>query len=106
MEMQAKSALFDSIRARYYAARKRDKSRMLDEFVAITGHQLKYALRMLAEKRPSTTASSSAVGRKIYDEAVKKVLVTLWESSDRLCGKRLKAIILEFAEVTGKGMAT
>ncbi|TWU35638.1 hypothetical protein Q31b_50730 [Novipirellula aureliae] len=35
------------------------------------------------------------MGRKIYDCAVKEVLVTLWESSDRLCGKRLKAILPE-----------
>ena len=37
MEMQAKGAVVDSIRSRYYGARKRDKSLILDEFVAITG---------------------------------------------------------------------
>jgi hypothetical protein len=38
VEMLAKAQLVDSIRSRYNAARKRDKSRILDEFVAITGH--------------------------------------------------------------------
>ena len=35
------------------------------------------------------------MGRKIYDGAVKEVLATLWEASDRLCGKRLKVILPE-----------
>ncbi len=95
MEMQAKGALVDSIRSRYYGARKKDKSRILDEFVAITGHQRKYALRLLAAIHDSTAATSVVLGRKVYASAVTEVLVTLWESSDRLCGKRLKAILPE-----------
>jgi hypothetical protein len=95
MEMQAKGALVDSIRSRYYGARKKDKSRILDEFVAITGHQRKYALRLLAAIRDSTATTSVVLGRKVYASAVTEVLVTLWESSDRLCGKRLKAILPE-----------
>jgi hypothetical protein len=95
VEMQAKAELVDSIRSRYYAARKRDKSRILDKFVAITGHQRKYALRVLAESQAFAPASSESLGRKIYDGAVKEVLATLWESSDRLCGKRLKVILPE-----------
>ncbi|MFO1066663.1 MAG: ISNCY family transposase [Pirellulales bacterium] len=95
MEMQAKAELVDSIRSRYYGARKKDKSRILDEFVAITGHQRKYSLRMLAANPITTSSKSIALGRKVYDGAVKEVLATLWESSDRLCGKRLKAILPE-----------
>lgn len=95
MEMQAKAELIDSIRLRYYGARKRDKSRILDEFVAITGHQRKYALRILARSQVATAERPSGIGHKIYDSAVKEVLVTLWESSDRLCGKRLKAVLPE-----------
>ena len=30
---------------------------------------------------------------KVYNEAVKEVLIVLWETADRICGKRLKAII-------------
>lgn len=93
MDMQAKGALVDSIRTRYYNSRKKDKSRILDEFVAITGHQRKYALRLLVATPDSTTTPTSVLGRKVYSSAVKEVLVTLWESSDRLCGKRLKAIL-------------
>ena len=95
MDLQAKAVLIDSIRSRHYGTRKRDKSRILDEFVAITGHQRKYALRLLAESPSSSEMGSGTVGRKIYNTAVRDVIVTLWESFDRLCGKRLKAILPE-----------
>jgi hypothetical protein len=29
----------------------------------------------------------------LYDEAVRQALTVLWEAADRLCGKRLKALI-------------
>src|SRR4051812_46364891 len=30
--------------------------------------------------------------RRLYDEAVREALIVLWEASDRVCGKRLKAL--------------
>lgn len=96
MEIQAKGALVDSIRSRYYVARKKDKSRILDEFVVVTGHQRKYALRLLAALHDSTTAVSVVLVRKVYASAVTEVLVTRWEASDRLCRKRFKAILPSF----------
>jgi len=32
-------------------------------------------------------------GRRVYDEAVKSALILIWEAADRICGKRLKAVI-------------
>ena len=29
----------------------------------------------------------------VYDEAVTEGLIVLWEASDRMCGKRLKALL-------------
>ncbi len=97
MDKDAKAELVSAIRQRYGQARKKDKSRILDEFVAITGHHRKYALRLLTlTGEGSTTAKIS--GRRIYGEAVSGALVTLWEASDRLCGKRLKAILPKLLE--------
>ena len=31
--------------------------------------------------------------RRLYDDAVREVLILLWEASDRICGKRLKPLI-------------
>ena len=30
--------------------------------------------------------------RRLYNEAVREALVVLWEASDRVCGKRLRAL--------------
>ena len=95
MKMLAKLELVNLLRDRYCLARKKDKSKILDEFVATTGHHRKHALRMLAVPKEAMLATSVVLGRKIYEGAVKETMVTLWESSDRLCGKRLKAILPE-----------
>jgi hypothetical protein len=31
--------------------------------------------------------------KRIYDEAVRQALALLWEAADRICGKRLKALL-------------
>ena len=35
---------------------------------------------------------------RIYDEAVVTALTIIWEAADRICGKRLKAILSTFVE--------
>jgi hypothetical protein len=68
-----------------------EKSKILDEFVAITGYHRKHAIRVLGAE-PGQERSRPARNR-LYDEAVRQVLIVLWEAGDRVCGKRLKALI-------------
>ena len=81
-----------AIRSRYREAAKRDKSRMLDEFVAIVGCHRKHAVRLLAHCEEGADRALPR-GRRIYDEAVRQALIVVWEASDRICGKRLKAAL-------------
>ena len=87
-----RTEVLGAIRNRYREASKRDKSRMLDEFVALTGCHRKHAVRLLGEHERSTGRSVPR-GRRIYDEAVRQALIVVWEASDRICGKRLKAAL-------------
>ena len=32
-------------------------------------------------------------GRRIYDDAVREAVIVVWEASDRICGKQLKAAL-------------
>ena len=92
----AKQELVATIRNRYQQASKKDKGRILDEFTAIAGHHRKQGIRL-----PSGTAdnnSKQAVGRRIYDEAVREAVIVVWEASDRICGKRLKAGLPTFVD--------
>ena len=87
-----RTEVLGAIRIRYRDASKKEKSRMLDEFVAMAGCHRKHAVRLLwydweeAKRVP-------AKGRRIYDEAVRQALIVVWEASDRICGKRLKAAL-------------
>ena len=81
-----------AIGSRYREAAKRDKSRMLDEFVAIVGCHRKHAVRLLAHCEEGADRALPR-GRRIYDEAVRQALIVVWEASDRICGKRLKAAL-------------
>jgi len=88
-----RTKLAEAIRERYHSSEKNEKSKILDEFVAITGFHRKYALRVLQKIDLAIVPSETVTHKRIYDEAVKEALVVLWEASDRICGKRLKAII-------------
>jgi len=90
--MATRRELAVAIRERYQPASRIEKRRILEEFVAVTGYHRKHAIRVLG-------GGATSVGRKsrprarVYDEAVRQALIVLWEASDRICGKRLKALI-------------
>ena len=87
-----------AIRSRYREASKRDSRRMLDEFVAMAGCHRKHAVRLLNQTGKQSTKRSVPRGKRIYDEAVRQALIVVWETSDRICGKRLKAALPSMVE--------
>ena len=84
--------ILEALRQRYRQASKPDKAKILDEFIAVAGCHRKHAIRLLAGSK-AATADAPPVSRRTYDEAVREALVVLWEAADRICGKRLKAIL-------------
>ena len=90
----AKQELLATIRDRYRASSKREKSRILDEFIAVTGHHRKHGIRLLGQSSNDGDQQPAVKkGRRIYDEAVRQALIVVWEAADRICGKRLKAAL-------------
>jgi hypothetical protein len=92
-----RAELIEALGVRYREATKRQKTRILDEFVAVAGCHRKHAIRMLGG-RADTAPKSERTGRRIYDEAVREVLILVWEAADRICGKRLKAALPSLVE--------
>jgi hypothetical protein len=90
--MAMRTELVEAVGERYRSSDRRNKGRVLDEFVAVTGFHRKHAMRLLRTKSP-TKAEGPRIERRIYNEAVRTALVVLWEASDRLCGKRLRPLI-------------
>ena len=89
---QARTELVAAIGERYRIASRTQRQRILDEFVAVTGYHRKHAVRVLNTSHQQK-GRRRVVAPRIYDEAVQEALVVLWEASDRICGKRLKALL-------------
>jgi hypothetical protein len=93
--------------SRYQRARKKDKGKILDEFVELTGYRRSYASFVLSShgrrRRIGThrvlVADVRQQGRrgrpKVYGQAVLKVLVRIWYVMDCICGKRLASVMAE-----------
>jgi hypothetical protein len=90
---QARNELVEALRERYKGASKAEKSRILKEFTAVSGYHRKHAIRLLKARMPTAAQAAAIGGRRVYNEALKQALVILWEAADRICGKRLKALI-------------
>ncbi|WP_416068543.1 hypothetical protein [Rhizobium sp. ZK1] len=70
----------------------KEKSRILEEFIAATGYHEKSAIRVL-NHQPAPTSRQVRQRRPLYDEAARSAMIVLWEASDRVCGKCLKALL-------------
>ena len=91
ISMTTRKELTEAVGARYRTSPRSERKKILDEFVALTGCHRKHAIRTLS--RESTGAHEAAPRNSVYDEAVRQALIMLWEAGDRVCGKRLKALI-------------
>lgn len=90
--MATRYELLVALAARYRGSERGEKTRILDEFAFVTGYHRKHAIRLLRATPPGQ-APASRPERRVYDAAVREALIVLWEASDRICGKRLKAMI-------------
>ena len=72
LSTMAKRELLATIRDRYQISSKKDKSRILDEFIAVTGHNRKHGIRLIGELDNDQDTTHSVRGRRIYDEPLEK----------------------------------
>lgn len=106
--MGARREVVQAVAERYRAAGRREKGRILDELTATTGWHRKHAVRALSAVSASRTGRLQAcqeipgtvndttrppTGRRRKYAGVRDALTALWEASDRVCGKRLVAMI-------------
>ena len=94
----AKWELLTSIQDRYQVASKKHKGRILDDFIVVTGHHRKHGIRLLVQSVDAGDHVPGVKGRRIYKEAVRDAVILVWEASDRICGKRLKAALPNLIE--------
>ena len=104
LKMAERKAVTAAIRSRYQRASKKEKGKILAEFIELTGYHRVYArsvLRTVERKlvREQATAAESKSAReksrRVYDQQVLIILRQLWMILDYICGKRLVAILPE-----------
>ena len=96
MTRRGKEELVERIRYRYLKAGRKEKSRILDEFVAVSGLHRKSAIRRL---RDGYQAGRERRGRRrLYTGTVVATLVQVWRISGCICGKRLQPFMPELVQ--------
>lgn len=108
LPMQIRKALTDAQASRYRASTFREKQQILNEFVATTGYNRKYAGHLLSrwglskimmidgkavELTAGTRKRAPRPGKRIYDHRTDEALRRLWMLFDQECGKRLAVAI-------------
>src|SRR5215831_4936082 len=89
ISMAVRDELVAAIVGRYAQGDRSERGCILDEFTAVTGFHRKHAMRLL-RAGPVSGRGGPRPGRRVYDDAVREVLIVVWEASDRICGKRLR----------------
>ena len=92
ISMSTRDELVVALAGRYGSSNRQERGRILDEFAAVSGLHRKHAMRLLRAGQPGQR-SGPRPGRRLYNDAVREVLIVIWEASDRVCGKRLRPLV-------------
>jgi hypothetical protein len=93
LSSRSRQELIRALRRRYQEGSRVDKGRILEELVAVSGYHRKSAIRILSNKSLRDDHATGRGRRRQYDEAARQALIVVWEASDRICSKRLKALL-------------
>jgi hypothetical protein len=88
----------EAVRQRYKTVNKKEKGRLLDEFIQVTGYNRKSAIRLLSRNGVQSPKKHRGRRRRYGNEVV-DALRDIWEASDRVCSKRLQPFMGEMVRV-------
>lgn len=96
MTIKTRKEILAHVHERYKRLKRKDKQRVLDEFVLTTGLCRKYAIHLLKGDGKSKKSKHQPKERKCkYDNIFKQHLLTLWQAANKICSKRLVPFIPE-----------
>ena len=100
MSIQSRKEVLFYTKKRYAVAKPKEKSKIIDEFVSVTGYLRKYAIHLLNKKDSLEQYGGGHVkgtiikrNKKKYDESLKAPLLTIWYAANQICSKRLVPFI-------------
>lgn len=98
MSQGSKRELLETIQPRYRKAGRKEKQKILDEFVADTGYHRKYAIRVLNSVKHKEHSRKPGP-RRIYQGEVVTTLEYIWEVCGQICSRRLQPFLPEIVKV-------
>lgn len=105
MSRNTRDEYLEKMRERYTRmSGKQARSRLLDEFCEVSGHERKYATKLLRRTRRKDPKNITRGRPAKYGRAEKSVIRLIWKACEQPCGKRLKAALpdwLPFYEKRG-----
>jgi hypothetical protein len=93
MSQHSKRELVQRLQPRYLKADRKEKTKILDEFVAVTGMHRKAAIRRLRQQNKPTKEHRGR--QKTYTGSMVSALVKIWRICGCICGKRLQPILAD-----------
>ena len=109
LDMKTKKKLTEETAKRYCTASKKNKTKIIDEFITTTGYNRKYAIHVLKNSAYVKVTHFNTVARqsvqvitktrkkrkyeKYYGQDVQQQIIRLWICSMYLCSKRLVPFI-------------
>ena len=98
MSVLAKRELLVQVAPRYVEGCRHQRRVILDEFVAATGYERKYAIRLLnGPVRPPLVVHRRRAPR--YGVAVQDALMVVWRAANGICSKRLVPFLPELVPI-------
>ncbi len=91
MSQRTKKEVLAHFRRKYGRAGRGYKSRILDEFCEMTGHERKHAIKLMNGKAGRRKKPPGR--KKTYGPEVSKILKRIWMAAEQPCGKRLHAVV-------------
>ena len=95
--IKSRRELLAAVVVRYAKARGAERERILDEFVASTGYNRKYAIHLLHHP-PAERRRQRRRRPRRYNSKVEFALLDVWRVANRIAAKRLVPCLKEFVE--------
>jgi hypothetical protein len=92
MSFQAKRELLSKVFPRYREANRKQKTIILDEFIASTGYKRKYAIRLFSLPAPPNIIIIKRPRVPYYGKDVQEALAVAWSAANYIASKRFSPI--------------
>jgi len=99
MSFQTRRELLTKVAPRYRDSNRKQKTIILNEFIASTGYKRKYAIQLLSMRETPAARAIKRPRPRYYGKDVQEALLVAWAASNYIASKRLAPFLEELVPV-------